>query len=319
MLLTSSPADVAHPAAHSVRQCPAAERPEAAPGLPADTQAVVRSVLRGSSDSSSSQRRLAQDLAWRWVGAKWPRLLAGVTDTQAAQVHVRLPNAELLVQTSANAQTWVLQVAHRERDGARTWRTQAQVARSGAADLLSVLTSCSALHEGPRAVAPPGVLGLWVDRLALDDGGFAVLSQAREVTDHSHLAAFLEHLLSPVRRLPIIALSHQPHSRYYGVDPAGLAEAVRGLAHVACVSPAIVAAVAQRFGPALAPVAGAARVYAPGLSLPLDAATAQALHPLWLDPRPAGHPRNAEPGAFRRSLCRRLCAWSVAGSVPVLQ
>jgi hypothetical protein len=114
-------------------------------------------------------------------------------------------------------------------------------------------------------------------------------------------------------------LSHQPHSRFFGVDPAGLAQAVRGLAHVACLSPAMVADVAQRLGPDMAPVAGAARVYAPGLALPLDAATAQTLHPLWRDPRPAGHPRSAEPGAYRRSLCRRLCASSVAGWVTGIQ
>ena len=305
MLLTSSPT--------VVRARPVAARAGVAPVSTSTTQAVVRSVLRCSA-STPSQRRAAQDLAWHRVGAKWPRLRAAVVETDAAQVHVVLPNAELLVQTRADTQTWVLQVAHRERDGARTWRTKAQIARSGADDVLSVLTSCSTLHENPRVVAPPGVLGHWVERLALDDGGFAVLSQPRDVADNSQLAAFVEHLLSPERRLPIIALSHQPHSRYFGVDPAGLAEAVRGLAHVTCLSPTMVAAVAQELGPALAPEAGAARVYTPRLALPLDAASARALHPLWCDPRPAGHARSAEPGAFRRSLCRRMCAWSVAGS-----
>lgn len=301
MLSTSAPVN-AHPRA----------APVAHDGL-ASVQTVVHSALR-CTQARPANRRRAQDMAWRWVGSKWPRLLAAVADTDAEHVHVALPAAELAVHNNPALNSWTLEVAHRERDGARTWRTRAHVAPHGAADELTVTTSCTALHEAPRVVAPPGVLGLWVERLPLEDGGYAVLSQAREVTDDEQLAAFFDHLLAPQRRLPVIALSHQPRSRSFGVDPQGLAEAVRGVAHVAWLTPATSAAVAHRFGAGLAPVAGAARVYAPGLQDGIDGVSNSPFqHPLWFDNRAPGTPRAAAPGAFRRLLCQRICALSVAG------
>ena len=78
--------------------------------------------------------------------------------------------------------------------------------------------------------------------MELEDGPFAVLGEPREVNDESQLQGFLAHVSSPLRTLPVIALAHRPQTRFYGVDPRGLATAVRGLAHVICLDPAIATA-----------------------------------------------------------------------------
>ena len=278
-------------------------------------QPVLRSVLFGT-QSSVAQRRRAQELAWAWVGSKWSRLFNAVEDRSAPAVHVAQSGAELQAGSSDNGQTWSLSVAHRERDGGRTWLTRADVgtqrAETGDVDVFSIVTACTPLDEPPRVLAPPGVLHLWVDRLGLDDGGVGIVGEAREVLDDEQLNAFFQHVLSPQRRLPIVALCHQPRSQYYGVDPQALATAVRGVAHVACLTTQTCEAVRLRWGQELAPVAGAARLYLPGFHMGMATALPNLeLAPLWRDPRPPGTPRSVEPGAYRRLLCQRRCGLSV--------
>jgi hypothetical protein len=276
---------------------------------------VLRSDLF-STRSSAAQRQRAQDLAWHWVGRKWARLLGAVDDRTAPQVQVHQPGAQLQAGSSNNGQTWSLAVAHREKDGGRTWLTRADVGTQkgpdGDVDVFSIVTACTPLDEAPRVLAPPGVLQLWVDRLGLDDGGMDIVGEARDVADDDQLDAFYQHVLSPQRRLPIVALCHQPRSLYYGVDPQALATAVRGVAHVACLTPQTSADVRLRWGSDLAPVAGAARLYSPNFHTGLAAAMPHhELAPLWHDPRPPGTPRSVEPGAYRRLLCQRVCGLSV--------
>ena len=167
-------------------------------------------------------------------------------------------------------------------------------------------SSCSDLADAPLVVAPPRLLGAWVQRLDLRDAGVAVLGEARDVDNPAQLAAFCDHVLSAKRTLPVIALTNSPRSRYFGVDPRGLAEAIRGLAHVACLSPEMAAEIPMRFGKDFTLVPGAARIYAAGFNpdaIPQD-------HPLVRD----SAARNDDPGAFRRLLCRKICALSVTAA-----
>lgn len=270
---------------------------------------VVRSILRSTLRSPSNRRR-AQDLVWAWVSAKWPRLGVSQTDRERSQFEYSLPGAHLVVNSSSDGSAWSLAVAHSERDGARTWTTRALVAEDGDADVMSLQTSCTDLPFAPLVVAPPRLLGLWVERLRLEDGGLAVLGEPREVSDDDQLDAFCKHVMSERRTLPIIALANSPHSRFYGVDPRGLAEAVRGMAHVAFLAPQASGQVAQRLGLDFGLVYGAARIYAPHFS-PNEV---RQDHPLLKDPKPVGAARNVDPGAFRRILCRRICAMSVEGT-----
>ena len=273
--------------------------PTAKPGV----RNVVRSALR-SAQHSPTNRRHARELAWEWVSAKWPRLMPSPTEMDNAHYERSLPGQQLIVSTSGDGAVWTLTVAHNERGGARTWITRATVTDTGDADVMALQTSCSDVPNAPLLVAPPKLLGAWVERLELQDGGLAVLGEARDITDASQLEAFCKHVLSSERQLPVIALTTSPRSRFYGVDPRGLAEAVRGLAHVACLAPDLASEVVLRFGKDFGLVHGAARIYAAGFNP--DAFVQD--HPLIRDTSL----RATDPGAFRRLLCQKICALSVS-------
>ena len=267
-----------------------------------DVRHVVRSALR-SAQHSPVNRRYARELAWEWVSAKWPRLMPSALDMQSPHYERSVLGQELKVSTSDNGTLWTLEVAYNDRASGRTWMTRASVEDTGEADVMALQTSCSEVANSALVIAPPKLLGAWVERLEFQDGGLAVTGEAREVSDPSQLDAFCKHVQSSERRLPVIALTTSPRSRFYGVDPRGLAEAVRGLAHVACLSPDMAGEVMARFGKDFRLVHGAARIYAAGFSsdsAPLD-------HPLIRDTSV----RATDPGAFRRFLCQKMCAMSV--------
>jgi hypothetical protein len=267
---------------------------------------VLRAALK-SPTHTDENRRLAKDIVWSWVGAKWPRLMPPRSQLESGQFQCVLPGRRLSVSTSRDGTAWTLELSYSERDGACTWTTRTVVADLGDADMVAVQTSCS-LPEGQRRIAPPRVLGRWVERLQFDDAGIAVLGEPHFVQDDHQLALLCEHLLASDRWLPVIVLGNKPNSRYYGVDPRGLAEAVGGLAHVACLTPEAVAAFAERFGRKLAPVAASVRVYMPGFG-----ASAESRDHPWM--RPAAGEEPSEPAsdaaAFRRFVCRRVCELSV--------
>ncbi len=272
-------------------------------------RSVVSSRLH-SGEHSPTNRRKAQDLTWDWVRAKWPRLMPSQAEIARGQYERSLPGQQLAVNTSSNGRVWTLSLAHNERNGQRTWLTRVQVSDTGTEDMLDLQAACTDIPDAPLVVAPPKLLGTWVERLDLRDGGVPIVSDAREVVNEQQLAAFLAHVASKERHLPVIALTNTPRSRYFGVDPRGLAEAVRGLAHVACVSPEMAVEVKAQFGPGLSLSPGAARIYAPQFQL--DDASIK--HPLVRDNRPQGEARTEDPGAFRRRLCQKICAMSVVNA-----
>ncbi len=285
--------------------CSTARRPRRALRV----RVVVRSTLRCRVHSQANRLR-ARDLAWRWVGAKWPRLLPSASDMARSSLGRSLPGQELLVSTNADASVWSLSVAHEERNGRRTWMTRVQVTDAGSTDVVGLQTACTDVPDAPLVVAPPRLLGDWVEGLELEDAGLAVQGAPREVTDRWQLDALCDHLMAPERTLPVIALVNRPQSRYYGVDPDGLAENLRGLAHVACIAPHLTDDVAHRLGGDFAVVHGAARIYTPGF----HGNAAASAHPLVKDASAALSGRPEDPGAFRRLLRKKICALSVGAA-----
>ncbi len=267
---------------------------------------VVRSTLHSRVHSPANRQR-AKDLAWRWVGAKWPRLLPAVADMAQEHVSRSVAGQELLVSTNADASVWSLSVAHEERNGRRTWMTQVHVTDTGTTDRVGLQTACTDVPDAPLVVAPPRLLGDWVEGLELEDAGLAVQGAARDVTDRWQLEALCQHLMSDDRALPVIALVNRPQSHYYGVDPHGLAENLRGLAHVACVASHLSHDANARLGEQFAVVHGAARIFAPGF----NAQAAASAHPLIRDTGAPLASGAADPGAFRRLLRKKICALSV--------
>lgn len=277
-----------------------ASRHAAGTGRPAPV--LVRSLV-GSPTHSAHNRQLAQDLAWSWVRSKWPRLAPPAPLLGRHQFHSSAPGKALAVDTSADGRTWTLEVAVAERDSARAWITKVVIADGGTTDVLGIETRCTA-PPGAGIVAPPALLGTWVDRLQLVDGGVALQGEPALVEQEDAFEAFCRHLLARERRLPLVVLANKPNSRYYGTDPRGVAEMARGIAHVVCVAPEAVASFARRFGRPRAPVPGSVRVYLPGFQESGD----NREHPLIVPP--AGEP---QPGTapFRRLLRQQLCELSV--------
>ncbi|MCY7304625.1 MAG: hypothetical protein LH632_00445 [Rhodoferax sp.] len=267
-------------------------------------QVVVHARLASNARSPKNRRR-AQQLVWHWVAAKWPRLMPCSDEIEALHIERALPGQALLVSTSRDGAKWSLSVAHSERNGRRTWTTETSVTDTGSTDLVTLQTACSDIGYTPLVVAPPKVLGAWVEALDLDDGGVAVIGEPRMVNQSAQLDSFCAHVLSGLRTLPVIALTNKTRTHHYGVDPHGLAEAVRGLAHVACLSPEMAAALPARLGLGAGVVHGAARIYGAGFSQ--DAGG----HTLVQDPREPDAAAIDDPGAFRRLLCRQVCHLSV--------
>jgi hypothetical protein len=274
---------------------------------------VVRSALRSRVNSHENRRR-AKDMVWRWVGTKWPRLMPSAAELESLEFERSFAGQRLALSTSADAFTWILEIAYLEKTGGRTWTTRAMVTDAGDADWMTLQTECSDLGAAPTVIAPPKLLGEWVERLDLEDGGVAVLGEPRVVGDANELQAFCDHVLLEKRTLPIIALTHKPDSRYYGVDPKGLSEAVRGLAHVVCLTPALAASTAQRLGENLVPVPGAPRIYTTNFRP--DAHPRE--HPIVRQHSQPAAAKAEHPGALRRLLCRKVCAMSVAAGRPGL-
>jgi hypothetical protein len=266
---------------------------------------VVRSTLRSTTHSPANRAR-ARELAWRWVRSNWPRLVPSSSEMERSDFERALPGQELMVQTNDDRSVWSLSVAHTHRASARSWMTQVQVTDTGTADTLGLQTACTEVPDAPL-VAPPRLLSDWVESLDLEDAGLAVRGTAREVFDKWHFEALCEHVLAKERKLPVIALVNRPQSRYYGVDPQGLAENLRGMAHVACVAPHLCDDIEHRLGHSFRVEHGAARIYAAGFNVNADPRA----HPLIKDSSSTDGTQPKDPASFRRLLRKKICALSV--------
>ena len=267
---------------------------------------VVRSTLHSRVHSATNRQR-AKDLAWRWVGAKWPRLLPAAADMAQGHAARSAAGQELLATTTADGAVWSLSVAHEERHGRRTWMTRVHVTDTGTTDAVGLQTACTDVPDAPLVVAPPRLLGDWVEGLEFEDAGLAVQGAARDVTDRWQLDALFQHLMAEDRALPVIALVNRPQSHYYGVDPNGLAQNLRGMAHVACIASHLSQDANVKLGQNFAVEHGAARIFAPGF----NAQAAVSAHPLVRDMGAPLANEAADAGAFRRLLSKKICALSV--------
>ena len=268
---------------------------------------MVRASLRCPTHSSANRRR-AQLLVCKWVRAKWPRLANAAVDL-SRKSECSVPGQALSVAGEAGSANWSASIASTDPRGGRAWMTTVRVADTGDADVMNVLTSCTDGPAAPLVVAPPALLRLLVRHLDLDDGGVPITGEARAVEDPEQAEAFCDHVLSATRTLPIIALAPSPGSNYYGVDPGHLAEALSGLAHVACLASPMVAEVAKRLDAQIVPVAGAARICQP-LS---QAGAFKNPHPLIRQPRRAGA-GSTDGGFLKRALIERACALSATAA-----
>lgn len=92
------------------------------------------------------------------------------------------------------------------------WITRASVRETGTADELSVETACSNIGAA-ASVAPPALLGTWVDRLELDDQAVRVRREPSVIEDEQQASIFLEKVVLAKRRLPLLVLAAKGSSR----------------------------------------------------------------------------------------------------------
>jgi hypothetical protein len=270
-------------------------------------QLMVCATLKSRAPSEANRQR-AQQLAWRWISQKWPRLISGNMDLSDGRLERSYPGAQLTVVTADQGDRWMAEVTEVARDS-RQWRTQLVVAKGVDADVLALHTGCSQTGSAPLSVAPPKLLAAWTEGLDVHDANERAAGEPLWVTDESHVARFVDLLLSGERALPVITLANKGSSRYYGVDPQALAKAMQGMAHVACVNQEARAPLAQRIGLALAPTPGAARIYAPGLRQHASSHD----HPLVRQPPAADSSRPQGSDSFRQMIVRCVCAVSARG------
>lgn len=270
-----------------------------------DFQLMVCSTLKSRARTAANRQR-ARQLAWRWIREKWPRLVHGDMDPTAARLERSCPGASLTVSNGIEGATWVAEVIELARDS-REWRTRAAVAEGQDFDILKIEIACSPMATPPAVLAPPKLLAAWTAGLQLHDAAEPVLGEPWCVNDEAAAADFVEHLVAEQRSLPVITLASKGSSRYFGVDPEVMATTMKGMAHVACVTPEARLVVARRLGARLSPVQGAARIYGPGLG-PDDP---PGHHPLVRPPGPDDTPRDKAPVvSFRQSIIRSACATS---------
>ena len=262
-------------------------------------QALVRSVLR-TKQGSPKTYRLAQELVWKWVRARWPRLVPCVVMRENMEFSLELAGRAVSSSVAPDGACWTLEVTHVENGSDRVWKTQAVTAQGQHAHVLALQTSCTESDSPPAVVAPPRFLAEWTEHLELEDAGVPVTGVPMPVADSAQLDALWAHVVAPSRALPVVALTCKRNSRYYGIDPRNLAQALQGIAHVRCLTAEAAAHAADKFGKGFAPVPGALRVYAPGC----DVASPHALIRI---PGTSGN----EPGEasfVRKRLCRDVCA-----------
>jgi hypothetical protein len=259
---------------------------------------MVCSTLKSRAHTAANRRK-AQQLAWRWIGEKWPRLGSGSMDLSSGRLERSCPGARLIVSTANEGAVWMAEVIAVARDS-RQWRTRVVVADGADADVLAIQTGCSQIEPAPATVAPPKLLAAWSEGLDVHDANEPALGEPWWVAGEAEVDHLLTHLRSKERALPVIALANKGPSRYYGVDPQALAKAMQGMAHVACVTQEARLSLAKRLGTRLAPVQGAARIYGAGFGG---------------DAAPRDHPLVRQPSgaSFRQMIVRCVCAVSARG------
>lgn len=231
-------------------------------------------------DRDAFEQARAEILAWaqKRNGGRFPRdamagrsfdLPAGGRSSSA--VEVDLPGIH----------AWALRQEDPDKQVAgRIWISEALLWRTpdGPPSFAARLVVGSSEAELDIAPAAPGYIRQLTDSVGLVSGGRPMSSVAWRVGDEQAQQVFLELLVDPTRRLPVIVVSVPDRTPAAAVDPTGLATALCGLAQVVAIPPKTSWALTERFGSRLSVFGGAVRIYMPGFGDDAD----RFAHPLWL-------------------------------------
>lgn len=157
------------------------------------------------------------------------------------------------------------------------WRTPDKLPRFAARLIVG-----SGEAELDVAPAAPGYIRQLVDTVGLTSGGRALSSFPWYIGDQQAQDAFLDLLIAPARRLPVVVVSVMDRANpELTIDLEKLAAGLCGLADVVAILPETSWALTEQFGKRLSVYDRAVRIYMPGF----DDAADQFGHPLWLGAR----------------------------------
>ncbi len=297
------------------RQPDSATRP-AKRELPRTVHTTTLTALLQEGGNGYSREYLRENVL-AWGARKWPDLFDGVNEYATDDLETRLGSSQVqVVGARDGGYAWSFRGTRPDLSASRLWETRVLFLGHGDQDLLFVSTGFLGQGDPRLLVAQPGFLCGLIDHLPFDDGGYRVCTAPRQVFNDAAFASFREHLLSPRRTMPVLALGSSPASSesrgwedFGHVDARAIARKVGGLAHVVCLGPLILDRLESWLGNDLAVQVGQARLFMPGLD---DEAPDAAQHPVF---SPARTGRAGEPAGDVGSAAEAaIYAWSVSAS-----
>ncbi len=234
--------------------------------------------------STGYSREFMRETVMTWAAREWPELLIG-RDAGGIRFEAHSPCASVEVTCAVDGEyVWSLKATRTDVAG-RVWETCVLVLGAVDRDLLSVRTG----YTGDAILALPGArqpqfLHSLVDHLPFEDGDYPLTTVPRQVCSVAACDNLRDHLLSPRRKLPILAVATSVPSQFDAPESpepagAGLARALCGLVHVVSLGgvggPCLEASLGRR----MAVHAGETRLFMPGLQVDADPAN----HPAFAD------------------------------------
>lgn len=268
-----------------------------------------REILRVVTEIEGDDGAAAVDQARRevlaWAQKRCGRLPEGAWNGRAFDHMIGGRTALGVRIEQSDSDIWALRSDEPDTNVAgRTWTTEVVIRRLADRPARLSLRLLLSSPEDEPAIEPavPGLLREIGDRCGLSSDGVRVTVQPWRVDTDDELAALIELLASPARRLPVVIASGDERAD----DPSAplldveiLAKAMVGLAHVVVLPAPFTYRLSDEFGKVRSVFHGAARLFLPGFGADADPYE----HPLILGDR-LGQEPTAELAALRRRIAR---------------
>lgn len=228
-----------------------------------------RDVLRVSGQIPLSQGgndfSTARQLVLEWVkersGGTLPK---EAWDFEDFRTDLAGRNTECLSQEFDGLEIWAVRAE--DPDGTvagRNWKTEVVLAKEQSNRLRFSLRLRVSSHVADQEFTPasPGLVSSLIQSVGMRLGGHNFNLAPLSVRDHTSYDLFIEHLLSPSRKTPLVVQSFVPNQRMIANN--GLCRRLAGIAHVYSLSPVFARKLSDEIGKEMSVFDGGIRIYAP--------------------------------------------------------